>query len=70
METHSGILTWRIPWTRGAWWATVRRVAKSWTQLRNYIEGSQGQDPVQYPVKWGPFRFMGGAVGGTGRDSG
>ena len=33
METHSGSLTWRIPWTRGAWRAMVQRVAKSRTQL-------------------------------------
>ena len=31
MATHSSILTWRIPMDRGAWWATVRGVAKSWT---------------------------------------
>ena len=31
MATHSIILTWRIPMDRGAWWATVRGVAKSWT---------------------------------------
>ena len=23
MATHSSILAWRIPWTRGAWWAIV-----------------------------------------------
>ena len=23
MATHSSILSWRIPWTRGAWWAAV-----------------------------------------------
>ena len=22
--THSSILAWRIPWTRGAWWASVQ----------------------------------------------
>ena len=27
---HSSILAWRIP-DRGAWWAIVRGVAKSWT---------------------------------------
>ena len=27
--THSSILEWRIPMDRGAWWATVHRVAKS-----------------------------------------
>ena len=33
MATHSSILAWRIPMDRGAWRATVRRVAKSRTQL-------------------------------------
>ena len=33
MAIHSSILAWRIPMDRGAWWATVQRVAKSWTQL-------------------------------------
>ena len=31
MATHSSILAWRIPMDRGAWQATVQRVAKSWT---------------------------------------
>ena len=31
MATHSSILTWRIPWDGGAWWATVQGVAKSRT---------------------------------------
>jgi len=31
MATHSSILAWRIPGTRGARQATVYRVAKSWT---------------------------------------
>ena len=35
MATHSSTLAWRIPTDRGAWWATVHRVAKSWTQLKN-----------------------------------
>ena len=33
MATHSTILAWRIPMDRGAWWATVQGVAKSWTRL-------------------------------------
>ena len=33
MATHSNILAWRIPWTRGAWWATVYRVAQSQTEV-------------------------------------
>ena len=28
MATHSSILAWEIPLDRGAWWATVHRVAK------------------------------------------
>ena len=31
MATHSSIFAWRIPMDRGAWWATVHGVAKSWT---------------------------------------
>ena len=32
MATHSSILAWRIPWTRGDWWATVHgvRVEDKW----------------------------------------
>ena len=29
MATHSSILAWRIPWTRGAWRATGQWVAKT-----------------------------------------
>ena len=29
MATHSSILAWKIPWTRGAWWATVHGVTES-----------------------------------------
>ena len=28
MATHSGILAWRIPMDREAWWATVHRVQR------------------------------------------
>ena len=34
MTTHSSILAWGIPMDRGAWWVTVHRVTKSWTQLK------------------------------------
>ena len=37
METHSSILAWKNPMDRGAWWAIVPRVAKSWTRLSNTI---------------------------------
>ena len=33
IATHSSILAWRISMDRGAWWATVQVVAKSWTRL-------------------------------------
>ena len=33
MATHSSTLAWRIPMDRGAWWAAVHGVAKSWTWL-------------------------------------
>ena len=32
--THTSILAWRIPFDRGAWWATVHMVAKSQTRLK------------------------------------
>ena len=34
MATHSSILAWRIPMDRGAWWAIVHSVTKSWTRLK------------------------------------
>ena len=33
MATHSSMLARRIPTNRGAWWATVHGVTKSWTRL-------------------------------------
>ena len=36
MTTHSSILAQRIPWIRGAWWATVHGVAKSQTWLTDW----------------------------------
>ena len=33
MATHSSISCLENPMDRGAWWATVRGVAKSWTRL-------------------------------------
>jgi len=35
MATHSSIFAWGIPMDRGAWWATVHKVAQSWTRLSN-----------------------------------
>ena len=39
MAAHSSILAWRIPMDRGAWRATVHRVAKSQTQLSDQAQG-------------------------------
>ena len=33
-ETHSSVLAWRILMDRGTWWATVHRVAKTQTRLK------------------------------------
>ena len=33
MASHSGIRAWSVSRDRGAWWATVHGVAKSWRQL-------------------------------------
>ena len=33
MATHCSILAWRIPMDRGAWWATIHGITKSWTHL-------------------------------------
>ena len=35
VATHSSIPAWRITVNRGARWATVHGIAKSWTQLSN-----------------------------------
>ena len=34
LTTHSSNLAWRIPWTEGAWQATVRSVTKSQRGLK------------------------------------
>ena len=36
METHSSIIAWRDSMDRGAWWATVRGVARSRTRLSDF----------------------------------
>ena len=36
MATHSTIVAWSIPLDRGAWQATVHRIAKSQTQLKQF----------------------------------
>ena len=36
MATHFCILDWEIPWTGGAWWATLHGVTKSQALLSDY----------------------------------
>ena len=36
MAPHSSTLAWKNTLDRGAWWAAVHGVAKSWTQLSNF----------------------------------
>ena len=33
MAIHSSVLAWKNLMDRGAWWATVHGVMKSWTRL-------------------------------------
>ena len=33
MATCSGILAWKNSMDKGAWWAVVHGIAKSWTRL-------------------------------------
>ena len=51
MATHSSILAWRIPMDRGARWATVHRVPKSWTQLKHLMRKQWHPTPVLLPGK-------------------
>ena len=36
MAPHSSTLAWKNPMDRGAWWAAVHGVAKSWTRLSDF----------------------------------
>ena len=49
MATHSSILAWRIPWTRGPWRATVHSVTKSWAQLKWLSSHTPSNYITQYP---------------------
>ena len=39
MATHSSNLAWKIPWTRGVWWATVHGVTNSQMLLSTHGNG-------------------------------
>ena len=43
MATHSSIFAWKVPWTEGAWHATVYGVATSQTQLSDFTFFNQRQ---------------------------
>ena len=59
MATPLQILAWRFsrnPMDRGAWWATVHRVAKSWTELKQlstHARGKRERDKVRDRVSLG-----------------
>ena len=38
------VLAWRIPGTRGAWWAAVYGVAQSWTRLKRLSSSSSSSE--------------------------
>ena len=40
MATHSSVLAWRTPGTRGAWWAAVYGVTQSQTRLKRLSSSS------------------------------
>ena len=48
MATHSSILPWRILMDRGAWWATVCGVSKSWTRLTKHSTAQNGIISISY----------------------
>ena len=50
MATHSSILAWRIAMDRGAWRATVHRVAQSWTWLKRLSRQVGTQVTLQKPT--------------------
>ena len=54
MATHPSMLAWRIPMDRGAWWAMVHKVAKSWTPLSDltffYCYYCYSQQPKEWAL--------------------
>ena len=45
MATHTSILAWRIPWTKGpVRRQTVHGVAKSWTQLMDLLANKETEN--------------------------
>ena len=50
MATHSSILVWKNPMNGGAWQATVRGVAKSWTRLSSFTTTTSSLPPLDYSL--------------------
>ena len=48
METHSGVLAWRIPMDRGSWRSTVHGVTKGWTCLSDYAQHTQSMEEATH----------------------
>ena len=44
------------PWDRGAWWATVQRVAKSWTRLKQ--PSMHARTPITASFGWFPHGIL------------
>ena len=53
MANPSSILAWKIPMDRGASWATVHRVAKSQTRLKQFsMDRSQVYTTREIPISF------------------
>ena len=55
MATHSSILAWKYPMERRVWPATVHRIAKSWTRLKQL--STHARTPVQVYQQDSMVRF-------------
>ena len=47
METHFGILAWKNPMDRGAWWATVHGVARVGHDVETKLPASPPDPPAK-----------------------
>ena len=64
MTTHSSILASRIPWTRGAWWATVHGVAKTQTWLSAwYFHWCPTKPPPAHTLRTGGWVLLSAGSG-------
>ena len=47
MATHSSILAWRVPMDRGAWWAIVQGVAKSYDWATKHTQPMKSRHEIR-----------------------